>query len=505
MVKQKVIIIGAGLAGSLLSTYLAKRGIHTDVYEAQGDMRLEKMSAGRSINLALSDRGIAALKEVGMDEYMLKEAVPMYGRLVHSVDGSTKMLPYSGREGEFINSVSRGGLNIALINEADNCAESTFHFDQRCVGFDCESGEALIQNNETGEKYPVNGDTVIATDGAGSAVRQAMFSSKCVPRFNFQQEFLEHGYKELSIPPVRTGSVSDLLNPDFSNVEVKSSANADSADFAMEKNALHIWARHQFMMIALPNFDGSFTCTLFLAHEGEDSFDAINSGEYCRRGSARINADLVSEKNPRHPRESAATSLLSFFQDNFPDAIPLMPTLAEDFFANPTGNLGTIKCFPWNVGGKSLLLGDSAHALVPFYGQGMNCAFEDCRVLNNLIETHGTNWEEVFTEYGTQRKINTDAIADLAVENFYEMRDAVADPVFVKKRELEMKLEQTFPDYFSKYSLVTFREDISYFEAKKRGNAQNEVLMKMCRNVNNISEIDLNEVIKQLERHMRFA
>jgi kynurenine 3-monooxygenase len=445
MSKQKVIIIGAGLAGSLLAIYLAKRGIETDVYEARGDMRREEMSAGRSINLALSDRGIAALREVGMDEYMLAEAVPMFGRMVHAVDGAKKLLPYSGRTGEYINSISRAGLNVALINEAEKHAGVRFYFNERCVDFDAKTGEAILANSNTGDRKSVRGDTLIATDGAGSAVRQAMFQG--VPRFNFSQAFLEHGYKELHIPPAPNG------------------------DFLMEKNALHIWARRSFMMIALPNFDASFTCTLFLAHTGENSF-----------------AQLKDEK-----------SLLEFFQTNFADAIPLMPTLTEDFFANPVGNLGTIKCFPWNAGGKSLLLGDSAHAVVPFYGQGMNASFEDCRVLDSLIGQHGTNWEIVFDEYGALRKENTDAIADMAEENFYEMRDAVANPVFVRKRELETKLEQTFPDYFSKYSMVTFREDLPYAVAKQKGNAQDKLLMEICAKIDDVSEINLDEVMEKIK------
>lgn len=447
------------MAGSLLSTYLAKRGIETEIYETQGDMRLEEISAGRSINLALSDRGIAALSEVGMGEYMLEEAVPMYGRLVHSVDGVTKLLPYSGRDGEYINSVSRGGLNIALINEADNYAESEFYFNQRCVEFDCVSGEALVEDTLTGKKQKVKGDTLIATDGAGSAVRQAMFSSTCVERFNFQQDFLDHGYKELSILP------RSEFQGDIAAIE-----NFDG-EFLMEKNALHIWARNQFMMIALPNFDGSFTCTLFLAFEGGNGFENLKD----------------------------ETALMRFFEANFADSIPLMPDLTNEFFRNPTGNLGTIKCYPWNVGGRSLLLGDSAHAVVPFYGQGMNCAFEDCRILNELIDKNGTDWETVYEEYGIVRKENTDAIADMAVENFYEMRDSVTDPVFIRKRALEMKLEQEFPDYFSKYSLVTFREDIPYSEAMKRGNAQNDLLMGICENINDLIEIDLNDVMEKVK------
>ena len=275
------------LAGSLLAIYLAKRGIEVEVYEARGDMRLEEVAAGRSINLALSDRGIAALREVGMDEYMLAEAVPMYGRMIHSVAGETKLLPYSGRQGEYINSVSRAGLNIALINEAEKYPGVRFHFNQRCVYFDCARGEAKFSS---GAK--VKGDTLIATDGAGSAVRNAMLHGG-VERFDFSQIWLEHGYKELHIPPKK--------NP---------VATAPGSDF--EKNALHIWPRHKFMMIALPNFDGSFTCTLFLAHKGENSFEEIS------RGFTQINADQDKLDDLRHPRESAAKSVRAFFEREFP-------------------------------------------------------------------------------------------------------------------------------------------------------------------------------------------
>ncbi|MCW5961529.1 MAG: FAD-dependent monooxygenase [Pyrinomonadaceae bacterium] len=499
----KVIIIGAGLAGSLLSLFLAKRGIETEVYEARGDMRRQEMSAGRSINLALSDRGIAALKQVGMDEYMLGEAVPMLGRMIHSVDGTTKLLPYSGRKGEYINSVSRGGLNIALINEADKYSESKFFFNQKCVDFDCETGEAILEGGKR-----TKGDTVIATDGAGSAVRQAMMNG-CVSRFNYEQKFLEHGYKELHIPPksersavadgLTSSSENSVKNSNFSDAKLQPPATAGGSDFAMEKNALHIWARREFLMIALPNFDGSFTCTLFLAFEGENSFESIVR---TASRSDLLNNNSEISNNYLKPSATADGSdrLLEFFETNFPDAVPLMPTLVEDFFTNPTGNLGTVKCLPWNIGGKALLLGDSAHAMVPFYGQGMNCAFEDCRVLDSLIEKHGTeNWKTVFEEYTLQRKPNADAICDLAEENFFEMRDAVADPVFQKKRELETLLEQTFPDYFSKYSMVTFREDLPYAVAKEKGNAQDKLLMEICANVENVGEIDLNEVLEKVK------
>jgi len=451
------VIIGAGLAGSLLSIYLAKRGFAVEVFEARPDMRTGDEAGGRSINLALSDRGIRALSEVGMDEYMLREAVPMYGRLVHDTHGGTRFLPYSGREGEFINSVSRAGLNIALIDEADRYPESTFRFSQRCIGFDCDTGEALIRDEQTGNEYKVEGATLIATDGAGSAVRRAMMNGG-VSRFNFSQDFLEHGYKELSIPPSEDGG------------------------FRMEKNALHIWARRSFMMIALPNFDGSYTCTLFLAHEGENSFRGIDTGAYGSGGG--------------DPRQA----LKSFFEDHFADAIPMISGLEEEYFANPTGDLGTVKCFPWNAAGKGLLLGDSAHAVVPFYGQGMNASFEDCRVLNDIIGELGADWERVFERYSQLRKVNTDAIADMAVENFYEMRDAVADPVFVRKRELETRLEQEYPDYFSKYSMVTFREDLPYSEAMRLGNAQDKVLMQICSDNMDVSNIDQAAVFEKVRR-----
>lgn len=470
MDKKRIMIIGGGLAGSLLSLYLVRRGLPVDVFEARGDMRGEEAATGRSINLALSDRGIAALEEVGLDDYMLNEAVPMTGRLVHTMDGETNLLPYSGRKGAFINSISRAGLNAALIQEADRYPDSTFHFNSRCVGFDCDSGEAIIEETGSGETSRVSGSVVFAADGAGSTVRKAMAAGG-VRRFDFEQAFLGHGYKELTILPNEHGG------------------------FRMRKNALHIWARKAYMMIALPNFDGSFTCTLFLAHKGSDSFEAIDTGAYRKRGEkdagARAAAESIHANNPER-------ALLEFFEDNFPDAIPHLPDLADEYFDNPTGDLGTIKCHPWNAGGRALLIGDAAHAVVPFYGQGMNAAFEDCRILNLLIESHGTDWERIFPEFVGLRKENTDAIADMAVENFYEMRDHVTDPVFVRKRHLEMLLEQESADYFSKYSMVTFCEEIPYADAMAKGNAQDRLLMELCNGVEDVSELDLKEVIVQL-------
>ena len=484
MPENKIIIVGAGLAGSLLAIYLARRGFRVDVYEARGDMRSEEVATGRSINLALSDRGIAALREVGMDEYMLAEAVPMYGRMIHSETGETKLLPYSGRKGEYINSVSRAGLNIALINEAEKYDGVRFYFSEPCKNLDSTSGDLQLSSGKI-----VSGKTVIAADGAGSAVRQAM--ERQVPGFRSESVFLEHGYKELHIPSA-----------------------AGDWKFAIEPNALHIWPRHQFMMIALPNFDGSFTCTLFLAHTGGNPSDSEGVNRSLRKNT--LPTGRVAAYSFDQLRDDK--SVLRFFNSEFPDAVPLMPTLIEDFFANPTGQLGTLKCWPWHVDGKMLLLGDSAHAMVPFYGQGMNCAFEDVRVLDSLFSEPPAggvpagaspsgvlsaggplDWNGVFEQYAAIRKPNTDAIQDMAQENFYEMRDATADPVFQRKRALETRLEQTYPDYFSKYSMVTFREDLPYSVAKERGNAQDQLLMEICGKEADERNIELDSVLAKLQ------
>lgn len=450
MRNKKVLITGAGLAGSLLAIYLGRKGFEVTVVESRPDMRKTTMSAGRSINLALSNRGIAALREVGLDEYMLSEAVPMTGRMIHGNDGSTKLLPYSGREGEYINSISRGGLNIALMNLAESLENVTLHFDTSCTAFDCKSGAVTLSDGRV-----IRDSVVFGTDGAGSIIRNAMLAGG-VSRFDFSQTWLSHGYKELHIWPTGSGE-----------------------GFAIEKHALHIWPRDKFLMIALPNLDGSFTCTLFLAHSGINSFSDVAGGV---NDQAEIADDRINE----------------FFEKNFPDVIELIPDLCESYRANPVGNLGTVKCYPWNVGGKAVLLGDAAHAVVPFYGQGMNASFEDCRILNGMIDGTDVDWEKLFDAFTEIRKKNADAIADLAVENFYEMRDAVADPVFVRKRALETKLEQTFPDYFSKYSLVTFREDIPYSHARALGNAQDRVLMELCAGNDDLEKLDLKEIRRLL-------
>ncbi|MBL7726696.1 MAG: FAD-dependent monooxygenase, partial [Dinghuibacter sp.] len=343
-----------------------------------------------------------------------------------------------------INSISRGDLNIALLNKAEGFSNIELHFNCTCTGVRLPEAEAFFEDAD-GNAFSVQGEVVIGTDGAGSALRSSM--EKDLPGFVTTTDFLDHGYKELNLPPGPGNS------------------------FLIEKNALHIWPRKSYMLIALPNLAGDFTLTLFLAHKGaENSFEALQNGP----------------------------QLQAFFRQNFPDVAELLPDLEEQFFGNPTGALGTVKCYPWQAYGKCLLLGDAAHAVVPFYGQGMNCSFEDVVVFDELLEQYGDNWEQVFTACEQSRKINADAIADLAVDNFYEMRDATANPVFQRKRKLETLLEQTFPAYFSKYSMVTFREDMPYKQAMDKGRAQDAVLMNICREQEDVSALNLEEVLAKL-------
>ncbi len=434
---EPVILIGAGLAGPLLSIYLAKRGFRVKIFERRPDMRKEQISAGRSINLALSARGIHALKEVGMDDKILRLAIPMKGRMMHSIKGELSFHPYGKNENEVINAISRAELNKALLDEAERHGVE-IHFNQRCTGMNFENSELHLRDETSGADMQFAVKTVIGTDGSASALRHEMMK---IGRFNLSQQYLEHGYKELTIPPGPNG------------------------EFRLQKHALHIWPRRSFMLIALPNLDGSFTCTLFFPHRGELSFESLSTKE----------------------------KVLEFFKTQFPDAVPLMPTLLEDFFANPTGSLVTIKCEPWSVADKALLLGDAAHAIVPFFGQGMNCAFEDCSVLNECLEKFGSDWEKIFREFESLRKVNTDAIADMALENFIEMRDKVADPKFLFRKQVELALEERFPDRFiPRYSMVSFHL-LPYSVAQARGRIQDDILTKLTEGIENLEEVEWKE------------
>ena len=426
--QDKILIIGAGLCGSLLALRLAQRGFKVALYESRPDLRKVDISAGRSINLALSDRGLKALRLCGMEEKVREICIPMYGRLMHDTKGNTFASNYSGRENEYINSISRGDLNAILLNEAEKHENVTIHFNKKCTKVDIENTIAHFKDYKTKEKITVKANVIFGADGAGSSLRKSYISERKF-LFNYSQNYLNHGYKELEIPADKNGK------------------------HQISNQHLHIWPRGDFMLIALPNMDGSFTVTLFLSYnEGEFNFE-----------------NLTSE-----------AKITTFFEQEFPDALALIPNIKEEFINNPTGALGTVKCSPWSYQNKTILMGDAAHAIVPFYGQGMNASFEDVFVLDSILNQGFNDWEIVFKTYQKTRKKDTDAIADLAIDNFHEMKNHVANPLFKEKRKIEMDLEKTFPtQYSSKYSLVTFNENIGYNDAMKKGRAQDKALLNL--------------------------
>ena len=431
---RNISLIGAGLNGPLLALGLVRRGFCVDIYERRPDIRRVPIPAGRSINLALSTRGIHALSEAGLWNDMRKVAIPMKGRMMHSVTSDLTFQPYGKNEAEVIHSISRAELNIVLMSAAEAHGVQ-IHFQQRCIGIDPKTRALQVRNERTNEDRRLDSPVVIGCDGSASAVRGEMLK---LSRFNFSQQYLDYGYKELTIPAGAEGKR------------------------VLESNALHIWPRGNYMLIALPNVDGTFACILFLPFEGPDSF-----------------AQLITP-----------AAVVEFFQSRFPDAIPLMPDLAESFFANPTGAMATIKCSPWHLDGRILLLGDAAHAIVPFFGQGINCGFEDCTAFLALLDRYGADWDRVFREFEEARKINTDAIADLAVENFVEMRDRVADPRFLLRKKVELALEAKYPQLFvPKYAMVTFHR-IPYATALKRGQVQDLMLTELCDGIDHIEDLD---------------
>lgn len=413
-VPERVTIAGAGLAGSLMAVLLGREGSRVDVLERRLDPRQEGAEAGRSINLALSERGLHALGQVGLAEGVLAHAVPLRGRMVHRVDGGLRFQAY-GKEGQCINSVSRADLNITLLNAAEQASGVRIRFGQRCLHADLDAAAVTVEDVRTGARESFGADLLLGADGAFSAVRSRM---QRLDRFQYRQDYLEHGYKELTIAPAGGGH-------------------------QLEPNALHIWPRGGFMMMAMANRDGSFTVTLYLPFEGASGFDAI-----------RTEADL-----------------LRFFRAEFPDAIPLLPNLAEQYFANPTGSLVTVRSAPWHVGGRVALLGDAAHAVVPFYGQGANASFEDCLVLADCLREEPDR-AVALARYQARRKENTDALADLAIENFLEMRDKVASPLFHAKKRFEKLLHTLLPGWFVPlYTMVSFTR-VPYAEARTRARRQ---------------------------------
>lgn len=435
MSKKHITIVGAGLVGSLQAIYLSRKGYEVTLYERRPDMRKNTISAGRSINLALSDRGFKALEGVGIADAIREIGIPMHGRVMHDLQGNLSFQPY-GKEGQSIYSVSRGGLNCRLMDLAEK-EGAKIHFEHRCLHVNLDEASAVFVSDN--QEIKVNADLLIGTDGAFSEVRGEMMKT---PRFNYSQFYIDHGYKELSIPP-----------------------NADGT-LRMEKNALHIWPRGEFMLIALPNTDGTFTCTLFFPMEGDRSFASINTPE---KGEA-------------------------FFKEMFPDALALMDDFHQEYRDNPASSMVITKCFPWTWKDKVMLMGDAAHAIVPFYGQGMNAGFEDCTVFNQLLESSDGDWDSLLRSYEKSRKPNGDAIADLALNNFIEMRDRVADPKFLLQKKIESRFSQKYPDkWVPLYSMVTFSHT-PYHDALKNGERQ-EAIMAEIMQVPDIENIwDSNEV-----------
>lgn len=414
---KHIAIVGSGLVGSLMAIFLVKRGYKVSVFERRYDMREHLIAGGRSINMALSNRGIRALEEIGLAKQLKETAVPMNGRMIHDISGNLKFQPY-GTQGQFINSISRAGLNMVLTTEAEKLG-AEFFFEHRCTGVDIAKTEVTFQNHAAVTHKAF--DLIIGADGAFSAVRGSM---QFLDRFEYSQTYIEHGYKEFRIPPGEQGQ------------------------FLLEKNALHIWPRESFMLIALPNPDATFTCTLFFPFDGNPSFNSLSEPE----------------------------EFYSFFERTFPDAVALMPTLLEDLRDNPTSSLVTIRCYPW-FSNKTLLIGDAAHGIVPFFGQGMNCGFEDCRILNGLLDTYKDDWEMVLPIFQQLRKPDADAIAQLALDNFVEMRDLVADPDFLIRKKIEARLHELFPQkWIPLYSMVTFNENIRYSQASAIGKKQNKIM-----------------------------
>lgn len=440
-----VTIVGAGLAGTLLALFLARRQVPVLLLERRPDPRLEDTDSGRSINLALAARGIAALQAADVFARVEPLLIPMPGRRVHALDGSTTFVPY-GQEGESIYSVSRQALNRLLLEELSRLPGVVIGFQQECQAADFDLRVLKVRDTISGKSYRLPLDRVVGADGAGSPLRRSL-----AVRLQLQvaEELLAHGYKELTLPPDAGGR------------------------HQFDPNALHVWPRGGFMLIALPNTDGSFTLTLFLPFSGPHSF-----------------ASLTTE-----------TALMEFFERHFPDVLELLPDLPAEFASHPVGRMGTIRCPDWTAEGRLVLLGDAAHAIVPFHGQGMNCAFEDCRILAELFVTH--SWQDACSRFTELRKPDTDAIATMALENYLEMRDTVRDPGFLLEKALSLELERRFPDRFvPRYSMVMFRADIPYRTALARGAAQAALLRELTRDASTMDAIDFEHAAQLIRERL---
>lgn len=433
--QDKVTIIGAGPVGALMSIFLARRGYQITIFERRPDMRTVDLPAGRSINLALANRGINALDRLGLMDSIKELLIPMRGRMIHSPDGTLHLQPYGNKPHEVIYSVSRAALNSSLLDAAET-AGVKIKFNKRCEHIDIKKKNISFVDEALNQKQTAGFETIIGADGGGSVVRTAIAG---LTNAEVSEERLGHGYKELTIPAAPDGT------------------------FRMEKNALHIWPRGGFMLIALPNIDGSFTATLFLPHEGPQSF-----------------ASLTTEEQ-----------VTAFFNTHFADSVPLIEDLTGSFGDNPTGMLGTIRCDRWCHEGDALVMGDAAHAIVPFHGQGMNAGFEDCVALEQSIEDYTGLWPDVLADFEKRQKPNANAIADMALENYVEMRDSVLDPKFQLKKEVAWKLEALYPDHFiPRYSMVMFHL-LPYSEIHARGKIQAGILDDLTETAQSADDVDM--------------
>ncbi len=427
MAKKKAMVIGSGLVGSLWTVYLNQAGYDVAVYERRSDMRLQTISAGKSINLAMSYRGWKALDAVGVGDAVREIAIPMWGRTMHHEDGSTSYQAY-GRSDQCIYSVSRGHINVKLMDIAETKGGATIHFNKECIDLDMHRGIAKFRDTQTGEIIEATADLIFGADGAFSATRYRALQR--TDRFNFSQEYIPDGYKEILLP-----------------------ANEDGTH-KLEKETLHIWPRGRFMLIALPNDDGSYTCTLFMPFENH---------EFCF-DNLKTDADVIH-----------------FFKTVFPDFYDLVPNIHEIWHDFPMSSLALVRCYPWTKD-RMVLLGDAAHATVPFYGQGMNAGFEDCFILNEKMQAHGDDYLSAFDAYQKQRKPNANAMQDLSLENYIVMRDLVADPDFLLLKKVEARINALYPEkYFPKYSMVSF-SDIPYSTALNKGTEQEQTIKGIIEN-----------------------
>ena len=426
---KEATIIGAGLVGSLWAVYLAKAGYNVKIIERRADMRKESISVGKSINLATSYRGWKALDTVGISDDIRKIAIPMYGRTIHNEEGETSFHAY-GINNQAIYSVSRGAINCKLMDIAERTGKTKFLFNEQCINVDLENNIAFFENTITNEKTEIKSDVIFATDGAFSAVRYNAMQK--LDKFNYSQNYIEDGYREILLP-----------------------AN-DDGTYKLERDTLHIWPRGRFMLIALPNFDGSFTCTLFMPFEGhKHCFNNLNSKE----------------------------KVENFFKEVFPDFFELMPCIADSWEDHSLSSLVIIRCYPW-IHNRTALMGDAAHATVPFFGQGMNCGFEDCTVMWELMQKYKEDWTKIFEEYQIMRKPNGDAVQDLSLQNYLVMRDKVADEDFLTQQKFEKRINQLYPEkYLPLYSMVSFSE-IEYQTALKLGDEQDVRIKEIIKKYN---------------------